>query len=108
MVRAALQQAARTVKDGRPSPAPLTGIPVDRAEFVVAMAKSDGAGRPVRTHRIKGKHNLAAALRPAAMLGRVVFADVKRGEDRGAVRSQVEGEDPFRRIGRRRMTLVGT
>ena len=72
------------------------------------MAKSDGMGGPVWTHRIKRHHHLAAALRPTAMLGRVVFADVQRGETCGAIRSQVKGEDPFCSIGRRRMTLIDT
>ena len=98
----------RTVKDGRSGPAPFTGIPVDGPEFVVAMTKSDGLGGPVWTHRVKRNNHLAAALRPTAMLGRVVFADVLGGEHRGAIRSQVKGKDPSCRIGRRRMTLVDT
>lgn len=77
-------------------------------QFVVMMAKSDGMGGPVWTHRIKRHHHLAAVLRPTAMLGRVVFADVQRGETCGAIRSQVKGEDPFCSIGRRRMTLIDT
>jgi len=72
------------------------------------MAKSNGMGRPVWTHRIKRHYHLASALRPTAMLSRVVFADVQRGETCGAIRNQVKGEDPFCSIGRRRMTLIDT
>jgi hypothetical protein len=72
------------------------------------MAKGDRAGRLVRTHGVKRKHDLAASLHPAAMLGHAVFAKVKRVENGCAIRSQVEGEDPFRRIRRRRVTLIST
>jgi hypothetical protein len=72
------------------------------------MAKGDRAGRLVRTHGVKRKHDLAASLHPAAMLGHAVFAKVKRVENGCAIRSQVEGEDPFRRIRRRRVPLIST
>jgi hypothetical protein len=72
------------------------------------MAKGDRAGRLVGTHGVKRKHDLAASLHPAAMLGHAVFAKVKRVENGCAIRSQVEGEDPFRRIRRRRVTLIST
>jgi hypothetical protein len=72
------------------------------------MTKGYRAGRLVRPHRVKRKHNLAAALHPAAMLGHAVFANVKRVENGRAVWGQVEGEDPFRRIRRRRVTLIST
>jgi hypothetical protein len=42
------------------------------------------------------------------MLGHPVFANVKGVENGCAVRSQVESEDPFRRIRRRRVALVST
>ena len=96
------------MKDGRPGPAPFTGIPVNGLEFVIMMAKSDGMGGPVWAHRIERHHHLAAVLRPTAMLGCVVFADVQRGETCRAIRSQVKGEDPFCSIGRRCMTLIDT
>ncbi len=70
------------------------------------MTKGYRAGRLVGTHRVKGKHDLAAALHPAAMLGHAVFANVQRVENGCAVRRQVEGEDPFGRICRRRVALV--
>jgi hypothetical protein len=95
-----------TVKDGRSSSAPLVGIPVDWAEFVVAMTKGDGLGRSVRSDWIKDKNDLPATLRPAAMHRGVVFADVLGGEHRSSVRSQVEGKDPSRRIGRWCVALV--
>jgi hypothetical protein len=72
------------------------------------MAKGDRAGRLVRAHGVKRKHDLAASLHPAAMLGHAVLAKVKRVENGCAIRSQVEGEDPFRRIRRRRVTLIST
>ena len=81
---------------------------MNRAELVVVMAKGYGAGRPVWTHRIKGKNNLAAALRPTAMLRRVVLANVQRGQHCRAVRSQAQSKDTSRRVGRRRMSLIGT
>ena len=98
----------RTVQNRRATPAPLTGIPSNWAELVVAMAKGYRARRLVRPHRVKRKHDLAAALHPAAMLGHAVFANVKRVENGGAVRSQVEGENSFGRICRRGVTLVST
>ncbi len=81
---------------------------MDGAEFVVVMTKGYGVGRPVGSHRVKGKQDLAAALRPAAMLRRVVLADVQGSENRRAIRSQIEGKDASRRIRRRRMALIGT
>ena len=81
---------------------------MDRAEYMAAMAKGYGVGRPVGSHRVKGKQDLAAVLRPAAMLDCVVFADVQGSENRRAVRSQIEGEDASRRIRRRRMALIST
>src|ERR1700726_1749338 len=70
------------------------------------MTKSDGPGRSVWSHRVKGENDLPATLCPAAMHGGVVFADVLGGEHRGTVRSQVEDKDPFRRIGRWCVALV--
>jgi hypothetical protein len=96
------------VQNGRPAAAPLTGIPSDRAELVVAMAKGDRAGGLVRPHRVKRKDDLAAALHPATMLGHAVFANVKGIEDGCAVRSQVEGKDPFCCVCRRCVALIGT
>ncbi len=72
------------------------------------MAKGYRARRLVGPHWVKRKDDLATALHPAAMLGHAVFANVKRVENGGAVRSQVEGEDPFGRICRRGVTLVST
>ena len=96
-----------TVKGWRPRLSPLTRIPVEGAESVTALTKGDGVGRrPVCAHRIKSKNNLTAVLRPMAMLDRVVFTNEQRGEDRGAIRSQVESKDTFRRVGRGRMPLV--
>jgi hypothetical protein len=94
------------MKDGRSGPSPFTGIPVDGAEFVPVMAKRYGPGGLIVPHRVKGKHNLAAALRPMTLLARVVFADVQRGKNRAAVGSEIECKDTLRRIGRRRVTLV--
>ena len=96
------------MKDGRASSAPLARIPVNRAELVVVMAKGYGAGRPVCAHRIERKNDLAAALRPTAMLRRVVFAYVQSGEHCCAVRGQAQSKDPSRRVGRRRMSLIST
>jgi hypothetical protein len=98
----------RAVQDWRTSPAPLAGVPVNRAEFVVAMAKGYWTRRLVGSHGVKRKYDLATALHPAAMLGHPVFADVKGVKDGCTVRSEVEGKDPFRRIGRRRIALVST
>jgi hypothetical protein len=95
-----------TVEDGRSSSAPLVGIPMDWAQFVVAMTKGDGLGGSVRSDWIKDKNDLPATLRPAAMHRGVVFADVLGGEHRSSVRSQVEGKDPSRRIGRWCVALV--
>jgi hypothetical protein len=72
------------------------------------MAEGYGAGRLVWPHRVKRKHDLAAVLHPAAMLGHAVLADVKRVENGCAIRGQVEGKDPFRRIRRRRLALIST
>jgi hypothetical protein len=96
------------VKDGRSSPAPFAGIPVDWAKLMITMAKGYRAGRPIRSHGVKGKNNLAAASRPTAMLGRIVFADIEGGENRSAIRRQVQSEHPPGRVGRGRMTLVNT
>ena len=81
---------------------------MDWAEFMAAMAKGYGVGRPVGSDRVKGELDLAAVLRPAAMLHGVVLADVQGSENRRAIRSQIEGEDTSRRIRRRRMALIGT
>jgi hypothetical protein len=72
------------------------------------MAKGYWTRRLVGSHGVKGKHNLATVLHPAAMLGHLVFANVKGVENGCAIRSEVEGEDPFRGIGRRRLTLIST
>ena len=42
------------------------------------------------------------------MLGHLVFANVKGVENGCAIRSEVEGEDPFRGIGCRRVALIST
>jgi hypothetical protein len=75
-------------------------------EFVPVMAKSYRSGRLIVAHRVKGKHHLAAVLRPMALLARVVFADVQGRKNRPPVRSKIEGKNTLRRIGRRRVTLV--
>jgi len=75
-------------------------------EFVPVMAKSYRSGRLIVAHRVKGKHHLAAVLRPMALLARVVFADVEGGKNRPPVRSEIEGKNTLRRVGRRRVTLV--
>lgn len=106
MVSEAALRDAGTVKDGRSSPAPLVGVPVDWAQLVVAMTKRNGPGRSIRPHRVKGKNDLPATLCPAATEGGVVFADVLGGEHGAAIRSEVEGKDPFRRIRRRCVALV--
>jgi len=62
----------------------------------------------VGSHGVKRQHDLAAILHPAAMLGHPVFANVKSVENGCAIRSEVEGEDPFRGIGRRRVALIST
>jgi hypothetical protein len=72
------------------------------------MAKGDWTRRLVGSHGIKREHDLATALHPAAMLGHPVFADVKGVENGCTIRSKVEGEDPFRGIGCRRVALVST
>ncbi len=95
-----------TVKDGRSRSSPLVGIPVDGAEFVVAMTKGDGPGRSVWSDGIKGQNDLPATLCPAATHRGVVFADVLGGEHGSSVRRQVEGKNPSRRIGRRCVALV--
>jgi hypothetical protein len=79
---------------------------MERTEFVPVMAKSYRPGRLIVAHRVKGKHHLAAVLRPMALLARVVFAYVQGRKNRPAVRSKVEGKNPLRRIGRRRVPLV--
>jgi hypothetical protein len=96
------------VQNRRTSPAPLTGVPVDRAELVVAMAKGYWTRGLVRSHGVKCKHDLTTGLHPAAMLGHPVFANVKGVENGCAIRSEVEGEDPFRGIGCRRVALIST
>lgn len=70
------------------------------------MTKGYGTGWLMGPHGVKSKHDLAAALHPAAVLGHAVLADVKSIENRRAIRSQVEGEDPLCGIGRRRVTLI--
>jgi hypothetical protein len=72
------------------------------------MAEGYGAGWLVGPHGVKRKHYLAAVLHPAAMLGHAVLANVKRVENGCAIRSQVEGEDPFCRIRRGRVALIST
>jgi hypothetical protein len=72
------------------------------------MTKGQGAWGPVGADRVESNHHLAAAPRPTATLGRVTFADKNGGKQCRAVRPQVEGEDAFRRIRRRRMALVYT
>ncbi len=42
------------------------------------------------------------------MLGHAVLANVKSVENGCAIRSQAEGENPFRGIGRRRVALIST
>jgi hypothetical protein len=79
---------------------------VDGAEFLPVMAKRYGPGRLIVPHGVKGKHHLAAVLRPTAMLAGVVFADIQGGKNRAAVGSEIEGKNTLRRIGCRRMTLV--
>jgi len=96
------------MQNRRPGTAPLTGIPSNRAQLVVTMAKGDRAGRLVRPHGVKRKHDLAAAPHPAAMLGHAVLANIKSVENGCAIRSQAEGENPFRRIRRRRVALIST
>ena len=81
---------------------------MDWAEYMAAMAKGYGVGRSIGSHRVKGKQDLAPVLRPAAMLGRVVFADIQGSENRRAIRSQIEGENTSRRIRRRRVALIST
>ena len=81
---------------------------MDWAEYMAAMAKGYGVGRSIGSHRVKGKQDLVAVLRPAAMLRCVVLADVHGSENRRAVRGQIEVEDASRRIRRRRMALIGT
>ena len=72
------------------------------------MAEGYWAGWLVRPHWVKRKHDLAALLHPAAMLSHAVLANVKRVENGCAIRSQIEGEDPFRRIRRGRVALIST
>jgi hypothetical protein len=50
---------------------------MEGTEFVPVMAKSDRPGRPIVADGVKGKHHLAAVLRPMALLARIVFADVR-------------------------------
>jgi hypothetical protein len=70
------------------------------------MAKRYGPRRLIVAHRVKAEHNLAAVLRPMALLVRVVFADVQGGKNRAAIRSEVQGKNTLRRIGRWRVPLV--
>ena len=79
---------------------------MEGTEFVPVMAKSDGPGRLIVAHRVKRKHNLAAVLRPMALLARVAFADVQGGKNCAAVGSEIEGKNTLRRISRRRVPLV--
>jgi hypothetical protein len=72
------------------------------------MAKGYWTRGLVRPHGVKRKHNLAAVLHPAAMLGHLVFANVQGVKNGCAIRSEVEGEDPLRGIGRRRVALIST
>jgi hypothetical protein len=81
---------------------------VNGAECVVVMTKSDGVGWPVWAHRIEGEHDLGAGLCPAALLGRVFFADVLGGEHGCAIRKQAERKDPPGGIGSGCVTLVRT
>jgi hypothetical protein len=70
------------------------------------MAKRNGPGRLIVTDRVKGKHHLAAVLRPMALLARIVLTDVEGGQNRAAVRSEIECKNTPCRIGRWRVTLV--
>jgi hypothetical protein len=79
---------------------------MEGTEFVPVMAKSDGPGRLIVAHRVKRKHNLAAVLRPMALLARAVFADVQGRKNRPPVRSKIKGKNTLRRIGLRCVTLV--
>jgi hypothetical protein len=72
------------------------------------MAKGYGAGRPVCPHRVKRKNDLAAALQPTAVLRNAILADVQGVENRRAIRSQTQGEYPFGRVRRGRVTLIRT
>ena len=80
---------------------------MDRAQLVVVMAKGDGVGRTVRPYGVKSNDDLAAALGPTAPLRGVVFPDIKSSEARRAIRCQIQGKDPARRICFRRVALVG-
>jgi hypothetical protein len=72
------------------------------------MMKGNRTGRPIRTHRVKGKDNLATTLGPAAVLRSVVFTDIQGGETGRAVGCQVEREYPSRRVACWGVTLVDT
>ncbi len=75
---------------------------------MTVVTKHDRAESGVGAHFIKRKNNLSALLRPVAMLHGVVSAYIERGQDRRAIGGQVERVDTSRRIGCRRMALVGT
>jgi hypothetical protein len=79
---------------------------MEGTEFVPVMAKSDRPGRPIVADGVKGKHHLAAVLRPMALLARIVFADVQGRKNRPPVRSKIKGKNTLRRVGRRRVPLV--
>lgn len=81
---------------------------MDGAKLVVAMTKGQGAGGPVGADRVESNHDLAAGPCPTATLGRVTLANKNGGKQCRAVRTEVEGEDAFRRIRRGRMALVDT
>jgi hypothetical protein len=70
------------------------------------MTKGYWPGRLIVAHRVKSKHNLAAVLRPMALLAHVVFADVEGGKNRAPVGGKIEGKNTLRRIGRWSATLV--
>jgi hypothetical protein len=70
------------------------------------MTKGNGAGRPVCSHRVKRKNDLAATLGPPAMFGCLLLAQELGGKNRTAIRIQVESEYPTGGICGRRITLV--
>ena len=75
-------------------------------KFLPVMAKRYGPGRLIVAHRVKGKNNLGAVLRPMALLVRVVFANVQGGKNRTAVGSEIEGKNTLCGISRWRVSLV--
>ena len=81
---------------------------MNRAEFVVAMTKGNGRGGPFGpiASKVRTIWLPLCVQRPCCVAS--VFADVQGGENRRAIGGQVEGEDPSRRIGRRRVTLIST